>query len=95
MKIAAVVNSKALPAEIVLDAVAENKVLGTMFGTNDQLSRTVKNMQNGDVGPMNEEEGTVPGVFQCSLCKKLCKDYRGMRIHQALAHKVKKQKYRK
>ena len=51
------------------------------------------NEQNGDVGPMDEEEKTVPGVFQCSLCKKLCKDYRGMRIHQALAHKVKKQKY--
>ena len=51
--------------------------------------------QNGDVGSMNEEVNTVPGVFQCSLCKKLCKDYRGMRIHQALAHKVRKQKYSK
>ena len=45
MKMAAVVNSKALPAEIVLDAVSENKVLGTFFGTNDQLSQTVKHIR--------------------------------------------------
>ena len=51
--------------------------------------------QNGAVGPMNEEENTDPGVSQCSVCKKLCKDYRGMRIHQSFAHKIKKQKYRK
>lgn len=31
-------------------------------------------------------------VFQCSVFEKVCKDYRGMRIHQSHAHKVKKQK---
>ena len=104
MKMAAITNSEAFSAEIVQDALAENKILGTMFGTKDQLSQTVKHIRKtkqNEVPDIDidghsfvcEELNEVSGVFQCSICKKVCKDYRGLKIHHSLAHKFKKQKY--